>query len=459
MIYSLLFEDLFVNLVPLATRDGSLPNPYKVDSMTLVVGPNDSGKTRLLSKISHVIASGSGQAESDTDLGNIGVIYYSPAPFDKKRFPSNRSKRVAIRSSESDRSLQNVEILEELKRDFGFNASIKLKLKETPGDGISLLLSLAMEIPQRIGNFSELSNSLSSYQKASHDWRKNPESTEDISQYQSEVIRCQQLLKRDIINLVGKKLGQRTDQYLIALALTHRYGSNKKRHILEFWSLLEGQSEGGGLLDMLGRLQGLAHYYDITSLIEGIEIDGSLDLEGAKEFPEIASIQIDGLSSGAEALVRQFTTLHIAIDELMERSSLESIVVLIDEGDAFLHLAWQQRYVLYLDRFLASRRPASTSIQVVVATHSPVLMSDFPRDHIIRPHQNNGGLEEVVSFAAPLERIVEATAGAGSIGKFAEQVIGEQIRLGHNASEQLIGRVDDLLLRDYLLKKRVGNVG
>jgi hypothetical protein len=198
----------------------------------------------------------------------------------------------------------------------------------------------------------------------------------------------------------------------------------------------------------------------LEELITGITPGRAVKILDLDSLDGLLEVEIDGLSSGAEALVVQFTAIAEAVKKLSLDQSVTSIIVLVDEGDAFLHIAWQQRYVKALDDFVASICPKWMSIQLVISTHSPVLMSDFPRDYIHRVW-DKGGLppeQDIVSFAAPLEKIIESTAGAGTIGEFAADIIRSQIALGANGDRQVISWVDDPLLKSYLLR-RVDHVG
>jgi len=454
MIYSFLGKDRIIELFPKAVREGCAPHLFNTDSMTLVVGPNDSGKTRLLAQICHSVADGIDEvAEGDVSLSNVGVVYYSPAPFDAGRFPSNRRRRVEIRSPSSGKSQLSPELLTKLRSTFGFTATRRLKLRVLPEDGVAALVSAAMEIPSKIGTFPELKSALQYYHRASTDWHAGGESGVSISTAQDEMVAAQRQLKRAVHELARERLGRVADLYLISLGLLNKGGKQGRQRILEFWGFLDGAPPSESLTMNFDNLYDLSHLHKIEDLICGVELDDAFNVDELERFMELVAIELDGLSSGAEALVRQFYEIGSAIDRLASVPQVKSILVLIDEGDAFLHLAWQQRYIMFLDQFLGSKLGDGTPIQAVVATHSPVLMSDFPRDYIVRMGGGEELRSELISFAAPLEKIVESTAGAGSIGKVAVRVISEQIKLGNNADRQVVDWVDDPLLKEYLMRK------
>lgn len=459
MIFEFLDDRRMVELVPQVVREGRSPHLFSADSMTLVVGPNDSGKTDLLARICrHVFEEESERFRSKVPASDIGVIYYSPAPFDVDRFPSSRGRRIRILSPKSGKSVLNPEILERLKDSFGFTSSKKLKLKFLPEDGLRALLSISMEIPTRIGDFPELKPALKNYQTASIDWHRMDESGASSSDRQGAMLDAQAALKHAIEDLVRQRLGRRANLYLIALGVIHKNQKLARRAASEFWAFLDGDREGKRLERAVGDLNDLARFYPLEQLESGIELEDVASFDQLKPFLHYVVIELDGLSSGAEALVKQFDMIGSAIDGMSKYSKIKSILVLIDEGDAFLHLAWQQRYVEALDQFVSSRRPVGIPIQVVLATHSPVLMSDFPRDYIVRMKGKDEVLRDVVSFAAPLEKIVENTAGAGAIGKHAARIIAEQINGGKDADPRIVEWIDDPLLSSFLAK-RINHAG
>jgi hypothetical protein len=426
--------------------------------MTLIVGPNDSGKTELLASLCHGIARReSTKFEIDGNIEDVGVVYFSPAPFARLRFPRN-SPRVKV-ISQRHASAVTKDILDDLKSKFGFSGSVKLKLRFSPEDGIRLLLSKAMEIPSTIPFFSELEDATLSYQKASSIWRSEDEGGSGGNrERQSAMVSAQRVLKSEIESLVRTKLGASYECFLIALAFLVRNGLAKKIQVKNFWNSLDGRPWDANLLSLVDIISDFSSKFDLEELIAGVEIDRVPAGLGIDEVDGLITIGVDGLSSGAEALVAQFTAISSAVSELC-LAGTSSILILIDEGDAFLHLAWQQRYIKELDQFAQAICPKWAKIQVVVATHSPVLMSDFPRDYI---HRLSTVRDEICpspfsSFAAPLEKIVETAAGAGSIGQLAADVIRAQLNRGEGADIRIVEWIDDPLLKRYLLEK-IGHV-
>ncbi|MCU1073621.1 ATP-binding protein [Stenotrophomonas maltophilia] len=455
MIYSFLYHERVVNIVPIGVREGALPNIYESDSMTLVVGPNNSGKTELLAQLCRAIASRDQTAlEIDGDIEDVGVVYFSPASFRKSRFPQRYPRVKVISQKGVDVSTDGHEIVRRLRDDFGFTGRLVVKLKHSPVDAVRALLARAMEIPSRIPRFSELDKLVENYQKASMNWRSEEIESSPTSRERQEAMNfAQRELRLGIQYLVEERLGHNANVYLIALAVLLAKGRRSKQLAQEFFECLNGRPWSDGFMDTVSTVEGVSAVYTLEELIVGVDVAWHQQADFLDEG-SILSVELDGLSSGAEALVAQFVRISSAVRELSNYGS-SKIILLIDEGDAFLHIAWQQLYIKVLDDFAKSICPNFATIQVVVATHSPVLMSDFPRDFILRVSPDSGGVAEgeLVSFAAPLENIVASTAGAGSIGKKATQIIRRELERGRAADMRIIDWIDDPLLRKYLMEQ------
>lgn len=86
------------------------------------------------------------------------------------------------------------------------------------------------------------------------------------------------------------------------------------------------------------------------------------------------------MSSGQVAMINIFATVYSAL----KRKTSGSILLIIDEIDAFLHPKWQQNILTYITKWInMSEEFNNKKVQLVVATHSPIILSDIPRDNII----------------------------------------------------------------------------
>lgn len=84
----------------------------------------------------------------------------------------------------------------------------------------------------------------------------------------------------------------------------------------------------------------------------------------------------DGISSGSNAFLNLLTVLH---DEL--EGTRNDTLICIDEGDLYLHPAWQIDFINILNNILP--KFFSGNIQLVLTSHSPFLLTDLTRENVI----------------------------------------------------------------------------
>lgn len=166
----------------------------------------------------------------------------------------------------------------------------------------------------------------------------------------------------------------------------------------------------------------------------------------------LVKIGFETLSSGEAAITHQLASISHSVHELAAGGK-ESILVFIDEGDLLLHLSWQRKYLELIDLRL-SRIKANLgikSMQVIVATHSPLLTSDVVSNSITRL----SGHGRTPSFAAPLQAIVNYSFGTTAIGAVAERTIERIKKLGvlNEQDAAIVAQIDDEYVREYLMRR------
>lgn len=88
-----------------------------------------------------------------------------------------------------------------------------------------------------------------------------------------------------------------------------------------------------------------------------------------------------GLSSGEYHLFSLYARLWEAMEKTQSRTR-SGVIVAIDELDSTYHPKWQQLIVEALQIFFTALYPEKT-IQMIITTHSPVLLSDIPEEKVI----------------------------------------------------------------------------
>ncbi|WP_272656976.1 MULTISPECIES: AAA family ATPase [unclassified Providencia] len=166
----------------------------------------------------------------------------------------------------------------------------------------------------------------------------------------------------------------------------------------------------------------------------------------------ILDIEFSNMSSGQVALLLQIGAISDAIVKLNCRG-IKKILLLIDEGDAYLHLEWQRKYISKLNKMFGEIKVnlELDYMQLILATHSPLLATDVPREFICR--LGNGANGASSGFASPLYILLNESFGTNSIGLFAAQTIDNLIsKIKKNTltaeDEKLVEKIDNQLIKD-----------
>ena len=145
-------------------------------------------------------------------------------------------------------------------------------------------------------------------------------------------------------------------------------------------------------IDMLEKIN-LIDYVDMTEFTLKLKTESenfTAFLDAYNEVTELNSF-IDftwtELSSGEYALLSIFGRFYDIKDQLSNQN-----IILIDEGDLYFHPQWQKDFLYYLLRVL-NIIYSDRSIQIIITTHSPFVLSDLPSYNVVflEKSKNNGG--------------------------------------------------------------------
>ncbi|MFJ3387997.1 AAA family ATPase [Lysinibacillus sp. NPDC086135] len=97
------------------------------------------------------------------------------------------------------------------------------------------------------------------------------------------------------------------------------------------------------------------------------------------------------LSSGEYSILSLFGRIYDTYKKIKNKSSdLDSILLLIDEGDLYFHPQWQKDWLYYFLEFI--NKIFEEDVQIIITTHSPLVLSDFPNSNVLfmGGDENNG---------------------------------------------------------------------
>lgn len=141
-----------------------------------------------------------------------------------------------------------------------------------------------------------------------------------------------------------------------------------------------------------------------------------------------------GMSSGERAMQNMFSwfVLIPELDDIMgmERLDYTSKLLLIDEIDLYAHPEWQRKIISQLITTI-NKLEKEKPVQIVITSHSPLILSDIPRQNIIYLNRHDG--KTVVenndshkqSFGANIYTILRENffLEKGAVGEYAKEII------------------------------------
>lgn len=161
-------------------------------------------------------------------------------------------------------------------------------------------------------------------------------------------------------------------------------------------------------------------YIDKNGWNENLDRDMFMDLYDSytKISPEIDFLKCSwGMSSGENSMFTLFARLY----EAMQKAEKEKVILIFDELDSSFHPQWQQKIIHSLMQFLRESYPRK-EFQMILTTHSPVLLSDIPKENVIFMRKENSvETEHAQTFAANIASLYYDSffMDKGSVGEVA----------------------------------------
>ncbi len=467
-ILSLLADDKVIKITD-SDEDGIFNNFFSIDSITLVLGKNGSGKTHLLNSICHLISQPEvkyGIFYEDEDgiliegidrrtMKGLGGIYFTPLPYQRPIARSSRTINSSSKKNNNQKSMEQYkEISKFLKLDLKLTAKLEIKNFIVNYNLTQAIIELDDYILKYTNN-NELLETIRDYKldneiNHQNDSRLIFEPDESTSEETHNTAKSDRAIEYKI------KARSRITTRIRNIIDSHLYLNdpyNSPFIIQAYNKLTQGKSDKDSytiaLLDLIGVINKplnrkeqrnqeyikkmadntaiICAHFEITSSTHNEEVEIDAECIYRVFGPETIDnscfdIGWSKLSSGMQALIDQFSNLQQALASHRNRN-IENIILLVDEGDAFLHAEWQGRYIELLDKFLyhSKKSLGFKSIQAIIATHSAILTSDIPSDFII--NLNNEELGK--TFASSLDKITFNSLDASPIGSFATKKIKE----------------------------------
>lgn len=205
--------------------------------------------------------------------------------------------------------------------------------------------------------------------------------------------------------------------------------------------------------------------YSLRFFLDDLEEDFIINLiEHYKNtaFPFLYINYSFNISSGEFAFLSLFTNLWYCTNE--KDGVYKNLLLVLDEADMLLHPRWQQQFICRLTEFISCTFSKDISIHVLVATHSPILLSDFPEKNVI--YLKNGKVmnKSTSTFGSNIYKMFLDSFfldETGLMGEFAhkkinntvKKLIDKEISIKDLEKEKkIIDYISDDLLHDRLLQ-------
>ncbi|WP_313242146.1 AAA family ATPase [Stutzerimonas nitrititolerans] len=484
--------------IKLNQNKNGIPNIFDIDSVSLIIGVNGSGKTYLLNRIldkftlKSKVDRFSCEIFLDTDrpMGfeemrrEWGAIYYSPIPHGRRL---HKSKNLIDASPNWAKPLSvfDVRAYEHVLSDFNISPKLYIqknidirKVCRTIVDVIFVqrfpqietdiedLRNFAQPLLEFLQDTPDLDSrdSLDQQQYAAND-RKRRQLIEQVASQLYSYIRS--VTDDDVESFCmfavldhyiarGDRVSQVIKDVISAVVSSHKGIRNQDPSQLARRALYDLERSCGLLRERHAVIK-LGSRGSLEAELEHNE-NSPLSKFGVEHIFEIG---FKNMSSGQLAIIMQLSSIFEAVKDL-RRKEIRRILILIDEGDAFLHLEWQRKYISHLNKMLSALKDeyGLDALQVILATHSPLLATDVPKDFICRMESAQG--DEVLSaFAAPLHELINQSFGSKTVGEFASRKINEVVSntslgLRSETDDFIVSSIDNPIIKAEVLRRAKG---
>jgi len=216
------------------------------------------------------------------------------------------------------------------------------------------------------------------------------------------------------------------------------------------------------------------HHYTSKNDLFSVTLFGVSIEEFIEEYDKISSyfasfsFSWEGLSSGESAFLSLFGRLFSIREKIIDNTNL---ILLLDEADMLFHPEWQRNYIEILHKVIPIIFP-NKNIQVILATHSPLMLSDIPKQNTLFLQKNKDtGITEAIegenTFAANIFSLLNNAffLEKCGMGEYSFNKIEWLINQIHNPKicpEDILKYIDsvgDPYLKDKLLQEYKSKLG
>ncbi len=232
--------------------------------------------------------------------------------------------------------------------------------------------------------------------------------------------------------------------------------------VLTIIKIIEGMSFTKNILrisnidHLYGTLETLPERYFKNKnhmMIRGEDLEFTSEISVLQDvYSNLFSLKFMNFSDGELIYLNVFSAIAIAISDSKEKDC----ILLLDEPDINLHPEWSRRLMFDMFRLIKQYKQ-SGNVQIILTSHSPFIVTDFPKENIYSFRKDKNKYEITTpdfGFAANIyDVIADAFFMEAPIGEFAIN----QIKIAKDnpknlRSIQIIDSIDDSILKKILKK-------
>lgn len=217
-------------------------------------------------------------------------------------------------------------------------------------------------------------------------------------------------------------------------------------------------------------------YDEMMELLPPSFFDTDLDMRKMKEQPAYRTafglgerFSLGSMSSGERQFLNSisYALYHIknleGVKDGNNRVHYSHINLILDEAELYYHPEYQRRYVKMLLETLSwcnFSRDKIRSINIIVVTHSPFILSDVVNDNVLYLENGEKRIQKKETFGANFYDMLYNSFffEKNAIGEIASEVIKELMKNPKKMTDALCDILGDPLIRGYLINKAKRNV-
>lgn len=168
--------------------------------------------------------------------------------------------------------------------------------------------------------------------------------------------------------------------------------------------------------------------YELMSALDYNDNDNSEEHEINQSYYIRASYS--NLSSGEMNFIHMCAAIKTKVDNIIGKGTC---ILLMDEPDVYFHPEWSRQFVEFFTKLITSKSFNKFNYQIIMSTHSPILLADIPvnRIHCLNVNQENcveickakyGFLNNINTI------MIDSMFVSSSFGSFAEKYVNNLLR-------------------------------